>query len=138
MNAKKIVFDPQSKYNYFKRENSACNDFFSEKTFTLYIAQLRIAEQILNNCSSNVRKYVQTSTLLCDISLLEKLYYDKEKRDIYCEVLQKSIRENFSFEKIREIQNFQKISVFLARIHYKLFFAIIPLKELIKRVKNGE
>lgn len=132
LKCEKIIFVPQSYYNYFIHEGSAWTSNFTEKTFTDHTSRERIFEILKNTGDKHLIELGHTAFLLCDIGLIGKLYYEKNAKKIYCEILQKSIRKHFAFSRIKNVSLFQKIGIISAYIDIKLFFLLFLIKEKLK------
>ena len=140
MKSEKIVFTPESYYNYYDRENSGWKNQFDAKTFTDHIARERIIDCVSKTNKEHLIELSNANLMLCDINLLAKLYYDKGSREQYCERLQKSIREHFSFERIKQVSLFQKIGIIAAAISIRLYFMLFSVQVKMKKTgeKNGK
>lgn len=128
LNAKKIVFDLDSKYDYIVRENSACTSEFSEKTYTYHTAQERIIEIISNANDDKLKECAYTSIMLCDIILLGMLCDKRKEQKDYCKKLQSSLRKNFKFSRIKDIKLRKKIGILSACVSLNLFFYLTSIK----------
>lgn len=136
MNASSVFFDSTPYYNYFMRETSACHTEFTYKRYSAHTACERIFEVICNSDIENkdeLTECVNVAILICNIVLLQKLYYDKSTRKQFCKPIRRSIKEHFSVKALKKMSLMQSMGVLLARIGTPVFFAFVPLKEKIKR-----
>lgn len=131
----KIVCTPESYYNYYIRDGSACTSSFSEKTFTDHISRERIFEFLEQTEENKLIELGHIAFLLCDIALLGKLYYDKSSRKEYCKIIQKSIRKHFSVNRLKPVSLFQKIGIIAGFISINLYFVLFPVQIKIKQIK---
>lgn len=132
LESERVYFNSESFYDYIIREGSACKSYFSEKHYTDHISRTRILDCMLEDGSNELIEAAYSSMLLCNIALMEKLYYDKKARANYCRLVKKNIKKSFSFKRIKELGMLQKIGVLCARISYHLFFIMIPFKKLLR------
>lgn len=133
LNAQKIVFDLNSKYDYIVRENSACTSEFSEKTYTYHTAQERIIEIISNTNDNKLKECAYTSIMLCDIILLGMLCDKRKERKDYCKKLQNSLRQNFKVSRLAEIKTSKKIGIISACVSLNFFFLLTKIKNKLKK-----
>lgn len=138
LKCEKIIFIPQSYYNYFIHEGSAWTSSFTEKTFTDHVSRERIFEVLKSTGKNHFVELGHTAFLLCDIGLIGKLYYETSMRKKYCGILQKSIREHFSFNRIKKVSFFQKIGIISAYINVNFYFLLFPFQVKIKELKDAQ
>lgn len=135
LNCNKTVYVPEALYNYYDRETSGWKSAFSPKTYTDHIARERIITCVSQSKNSKILEFAHTNLLLCDINLLSKLYYDKNARKEFCHKIQKSMREHFTFKRIKDVTLFQKIGIISAVLSINLYFLLFPVQVKIKEQK---
>lgn len=132
----RVVYDPISYYMYVIRSNSACTEKFTEKTFSAHIARERILQIVAEMESDKLLEIAYTGVVIADIALLGKLCKEKQMKNIYGDILKKSIDEKVNIKRFKRLTFFQKIEVLSVKISVKMFFFVLYIKEKIKLMQR--
>lgn len=132
----RVVCDSSPYYMYVIRNNSACTEKFTEKTFSAHTARERIIQVIAKMESEELLESAYTGAVIVDIALLGKLCKEKEMKNMYVDILRKSINEKLNIKRFKRLTFFQKIEVLSVKTSMKKFFFVLYIKEKIRLMKR--
>lgn len=128
--AKQICIDKTVLYNYYVNAQGIVRSKFNPKHLTSIDAcetmQAFLKEQGLLD---RMQVYMDSRFVVCSVLLLRKLRRNKELQKQYAPQVCRVIREHFNGNSRKFLTRQVQIHALLAKIHYKLYYAVIDLKK---------
>ena len=128
--AKQICIDKTVLYNYYVNAQGIVRSKFNAKHLTSIDAcetmQVFLREQGLLD---RMQIHMDSRFVVCAVLLLRKLRRNKELQKQYAPALCKVIRQHFNGKSKKFLTRQVQIHALLAKIHYKLYYAVIDLKK---------
>lgn len=128
--AKQICIDKTVLYNYYVNAQGIVRSKFNAKHLTSIDAcekmQAFLKEQGL---LERMQSSIDSRFVVCSVLLLRKLRRNKELQKQYAPNVCKVIRQHFNNQSRKFLTRQVQIHALLAKIHYKLYYAVIDLKK---------
>jgi hypothetical protein len=128
--AKQICIDKTVLYNYYVNPNGMVRSKFNPKHLTSLDAcgkmQSYLQEQGL---WERMKDSMDSRFTVCAVLLLRKLRRDKALQKQYAPRICKAIRQHFNGKSRKFLTRQVQLHALLAKIHYKLYYAVIDLKK---------